>query len=70
MVKAIREILRWTLLYFLPCYIGASLFFVVAMFALGDVDGIRQMWPVAAILNVPLAGLIGASMATPPKKRF
>ncbi len=71
MLPALKAVLKWLLFQLLPIYI--ILLLVVGGFtaaALHSLSAALELWPFFAILCVPAAGMMAASMAiTPPHDR-
>ncbi len=64
--NALLNGLKWLVLYYLPCYVGA--FVLCTGFMLLTSGGMQIPWdllPVIGILCVPLAGLLAASLSIP-----
>lgn len=65
----IQAALKWVLLCLLPFYIGCFLFIAGIFWMTADAASVIMLWPVIAILCVPLAGMMAAGWSIPPTSR-
>lgn len=70
MVKALSAILKWIAFCLAPVYVALMVATCLFMWlTTGYLDTVLELWPVMAILCLPAAGMVAASVSIPPANR-